>query len=129
MDGRRDYVAGMSEATLMTAEELLGLRLPGDKRTELIRGRLVVRDPGGARPACVGGRLGDAECPGVSRGWNRVAARPERRLRRRGRALRLPLPPGGSVVTCMSWGGRTRTSNFQSRAAQALSVAPNRTRT
>src|SRR5207249_11294697 len=28
-----------------------------------------------------------------------------------------------------SWGGRTRTSNFQSRDADALSVAPNRTRT
>jgi len=58
MDGRRDYVAGMSEATLMTAEELLGLRLPGDKRTELIRGRLVVRDPGGARHGAVAMRLG-----------------------------------------------------------------------
>src|SRR5436309_15362408 len=58
MDGRRDYVAGMSEATLMTAEELLGLRLPGDTRTELIRGRLVVRDPGGARHGAVAMRLG-----------------------------------------------------------------------
>jgi hypothetical protein len=38
----------MGETSLMTAEELLRLNLP-DKRTELIRGRLVVRDPGGAR--------------------------------------------------------------------------------
>jgi Uma2 family endonuclease len=57
MDGRRGYVAGMSEATLMTAEELLRLRLP-DKRTELVRGRLVVRDPGGARHGAVAMRLG-----------------------------------------------------------------------
>jgi Uma2 family endonuclease len=47
----------MSETTLMTAEELLRLNLP-DKRTELIRGRLVVRDPGGARHGAVAMRLG-----------------------------------------------------------------------
>jgi len=41
----------------MTAEELLRLRLP-DKRTELIRGRLVVRDPGGALHGAVAMRLG-----------------------------------------------------------------------
>jgi Uma2 family endonuclease len=52
------YVPGMSETTLMTAEELLRLRLPGDKRTELIRGRLVVRDPGGARHGAVAMRIG-----------------------------------------------------------------------
>lgn len=48
----------MSEPTLMTAEELLRLTLPGDKRVELIRGRLVVRDPGGARHGAVAMRLG-----------------------------------------------------------------------
>jgi Uma2 family endonuclease len=57
VDAGRDYVAGMSERALMTAEELLRLRLP-DKRTELIRGRLVVRDPGGARHGAVAMRLG-----------------------------------------------------------------------
>ncbi len=46
----------MSEATLMTAEALLRLNLP-DKRTELIRGRLVVRDPGGARHGAVANRI------------------------------------------------------------------------
>ena len=57
MDQRPGYVAGMSETTLMTAEELLRLRLP-DKRTELVRGRLVVRDPGGARHGAVANRIG-----------------------------------------------------------------------
>ena len=57
MDAPRHYVAGMSEETLMTAEELLRLNLP-DKRTELIRGRLVVRDPGGARHGALAMRLG-----------------------------------------------------------------------
>ena len=32
--------------TIMTADELLTLHLP-DKRTELVRGRLVVREPAG----------------------------------------------------------------------------------
>jgi Uma2 family endonuclease len=40
----------------MTAEELLRLNLP-DTRTELIRGRLVVRDPGGARHGAVANRI------------------------------------------------------------------------
>jgi Uma2 family endonuclease len=57
MSPRRGYVGGMSETGLMTADELLRLRLP-DKRTELIRGRLVVRDPGGARHGAVAMRLG-----------------------------------------------------------------------
>jgi Uma2 family endonuclease len=56
MGAGRRYVAGMSETMLMTAEELLRLKLPG-KRTELIRGRLVVRDPGGARHGAVAMRL------------------------------------------------------------------------
>jgi putative restriction endonuclease len=57
MDAGRNYVAGMSQPALMTAEELLRLNLP-DKRTELIRGRLVVRDPGGARHGAVAMQLG-----------------------------------------------------------------------
>ncbi len=47
----------MSQAGLMTADELLRLNLP-DKRTALIRGRLVVRDPGGARHGAVAMRIG-----------------------------------------------------------------------
>jgi Uma2 family endonuclease len=55
MKPRRVYVAGMSETTLMSARELLRLNVP-DKRTELIRGRLVVRDPAGARHGAVANR-------------------------------------------------------------------------
>ena len=40
----------------MSAEELLRLHVP-DKRTELIRGRLVVRDPAGARHGVVANRI------------------------------------------------------------------------
>jgi Uma2 family endonuclease len=40
------YIAGMAAATPMTADELLHLNLP-DKRTELVRGVLVVREPAG----------------------------------------------------------------------------------
>ncbi len=47
----------MSETKLMTADELLRLKLP-DKRTELVRGRLLVREPGGARHGAVAMRLG-----------------------------------------------------------------------
>src|SRR5438094_9254810 len=57
MPTRRGYVPAMGETSLMTAEELLRLNLP-DKRTELIRGRLVVRDPGGARHGAVAMQLG-----------------------------------------------------------------------
>ena len=41
----------------MTADELLRLDLP-DKRTELVRGRLLVREPAGARQGGVAIRLG-----------------------------------------------------------------------
>lgn len=41
------YIAGMA-ATPMTADELLHLNLP-DKRTELVKGVLVVREPAGYR--------------------------------------------------------------------------------
>ena len=40
------YVPNMSPATLMTAEELLDVRIP-DKRVELVKGVLVVREPAG----------------------------------------------------------------------------------
>ncbi len=40
----------------MTADELLQFNFP-DKRTELIRGRLVVRDPAGARHGAVANRI------------------------------------------------------------------------
>lgn len=46
----------MSETRLMTAEELLGLTLP-DKRRELVRGRLILRDPGGALHGAVANRI------------------------------------------------------------------------
>jgi len=51
MPGRRAYDTAM-DAALMTADDLLGLEVPG-KRTELIRGRLVVREPTGARQGAV----------------------------------------------------------------------------
>lgn len=47
----------MSGARPMTAEELVRLELPG-KRTELVRGRLLVRDPGGARHGAVAMEIG-----------------------------------------------------------------------
>jgi len=43
--------------TLMTADDLLHLDLPG-KRTELVRGRLMVREAAGARHGFVAMRLG-----------------------------------------------------------------------
>ena len=42
--------------TIMTADELLRLHLP-DKRTELVRGRLVVREPAGFRHGDVAARV------------------------------------------------------------------------
>ena len=47
------YVAGMA---LMTADELLHTRVP-NKRTELVRGVLVVREPSGARHGVVAAAL------------------------------------------------------------------------
>src|SRR2546428_1275487 len=44
MAAERAYVTGMSP--LMTAEKLLQTDIP-NKRTELVRGRLIVRDPAG----------------------------------------------------------------------------------
>jgi Uma2 family endonuclease len=45
------YVPNMT-SPLMTAEELLHLNIP-DKRTELVRGRLIVREPAGYRHGAV----------------------------------------------------------------------------
>jgi Uma2 family endonuclease len=42
----RDDIAIMRSPEMMTADELLRLKLP-NKRTELVRGRLVVREPAG----------------------------------------------------------------------------------
>jgi len=51
MPAERSYVPSMT-APLMTAEELLHTNIP-DKRTELVRGRLVVREPAGYRHGVV----------------------------------------------------------------------------
>src|ERR1051325_2114804 len=42
------YVPRMAPPALMTADELLHVRIP-DKRVELVRGNLVVREPAGLR--------------------------------------------------------------------------------
>ena len=47
----------MNDTALLTAEDLLTLSRP-NKRTELIRGRLAVRDPAGARHGSVAMRIG-----------------------------------------------------------------------
>lgn len=52
------YVRNMtSSAQLMTADELLHLNLP-DKRTELVRGHLIVREPAGWTHGVVAMKLG-----------------------------------------------------------------------
>lgn len=53
------YVPGMSPPGLVTADELLHLHLP-DKRVELVRGVLVVREPPGYRHGEVTARLATA---------------------------------------------------------------------
>ena len=50
------YIPAMASTVTMTAEELLHLNLP-DKRTELVRGRLVVREPAGYRHGDVAMRI------------------------------------------------------------------------
>jgi Uma2 family endonuclease len=56
----RSYIAHMVEQAssplVMTADELLHLHLP-DKQVELVRGRLVVREPPGYRHGLVAGKL------------------------------------------------------------------------
>src|SRR5205085_11128299 len=56
MPQRRAYVPHMS-TTLMTAEELLYTNVP-NKRTELVRGRLVVHEPPGGKHGNVTANLG-----------------------------------------------------------------------
>ena len=55
MANRDPYIASMT-SEVMTADELGRLNLP-DKRTELIRGRLVVREPAGFRHGVVAVRI------------------------------------------------------------------------
>ena len=51
------HIQAMDAIVSMTAEELLHLNLP-NKRTELVRGRLIVREPAGYRHGDVAMRLG-----------------------------------------------------------------------
>jgi Uma2 family endonuclease len=54
---RRAYVADVGAPQILTAEQLLKLNIP-DKRTELVQGRLVVREPAGFRHGAVAVRFG-----------------------------------------------------------------------
>ncbi len=56
MQRSRDYVADMTPSGNMTADELLGLEVPG-KRAELVKGVLVVREPAGYRHGEVAAEL------------------------------------------------------------------------
>ena len=56
MPAGRAYVPNMSSAALVTADELLVLSMP-NKRTELVRGVLVVREPAGGRHGRVANEL------------------------------------------------------------------------
>lgn len=53
------YIERMSSPAVLTAEELLRLNLP-NKRTELVRGRLVVREPAGYLHGDIAMRIGSA---------------------------------------------------------------------
>jgi Uma2 family endonuclease len=48
MTGTQRYIDAMTAPALLTAEDLLRLQ-PPDKRTELVRGRMIVREPAGFR--------------------------------------------------------------------------------
>jgi hypothetical protein len=48
MPAERAYVANMSRPAPMTADDLLHVRIP-EKRIELVKGVLVVREPAGGR--------------------------------------------------------------------------------
>lgn len=52
MKKRSAYIDRMAPSDLMTADDLSGLNVQ-DKRTELVRGRLVVREPAGFRHGAV----------------------------------------------------------------------------
>ncbi len=56
MPHNHPYIAGMSAPARLTADDLLHLNLP-DKRTELVRGVLVVREPAGYRHGEVAARI------------------------------------------------------------------------
>ena len=56
MAGDRPYLAAMAPPAPITADELLRLSIP-NKRVELVRGTLVVREPTGARHGRVTARL------------------------------------------------------------------------
>ena len=53
---RASYIEGVPAAAFLTAEELLRLNLP-NKRTELVRGVLIVREPAGYQHGDVAARL------------------------------------------------------------------------
>jgi Uma2 family endonuclease len=53
------YIVGMASAAKLTADELLRLNVP-DKRSELVRGVLVVREPAGYRHGEVAYRMAKA---------------------------------------------------------------------
>lgn len=68
------YIERMSAPALFTAEDLEQLTLP-DKRVELVRGQLVVREPAGYRHGAVAMQLGAAmHRHAESRGLGRVFA-------------------------------------------------------
>lgn len=60
MARKHSYIEGMAEQTsaapLVTAEELLYMHLP-EKRVELVRGRLIAREPAGFQHGIVAARL------------------------------------------------------------------------
>jgi Uma2 family endonuclease len=57
MSAERPYVPAMTPPTLVTADELLHTHVP-DKRVELVRGVLMVREPPGFRHGSVATELG-----------------------------------------------------------------------
>jgi len=57
MPAERAYVPNMPPTALMTADELLQVRIP-DKHVELVRGVLVVREPAGSTHGLVAMSLG-----------------------------------------------------------------------
>ena len=56
MSEARHYIERMPAQALLTAEELLHLHLP-NKRTELVRGMLIIREPAGYQHGDVAARL------------------------------------------------------------------------
>ena len=56
MTNPRRYIESMPQQALLTAEELLRLNLP-NKRTELVRGMLIIREPAGYQHGDIAARL------------------------------------------------------------------------